>query len=62
MKNLHGQIKEEQRAKGVRVIKPPHVVGFLDPDVCDEPLVPIRTMREDAPDANDLVDVTRDSA
>ena len=60
MKSLHDQIEEEQRAKGVRVIEPPHVFGFLDPDVCDEPLVPLRTMvADDAPDEKDLVDMTQ---
>jgi hypothetical protein len=24
---------EQQRAAGVRVIKPPHALGFLDPDL-----------------------------
>lgn len=27
------QIVEQQRAAGVRVIKPPHALGFLDPDL-----------------------------
>jgi len=30
---LHLQIREEQRKAGVRVIKPPHALGFLDPDL-----------------------------
>jgi fatty acid desaturase len=59
MKVLKQDIEQQQREVGVRVIKPPHVFGFADPDVCDEPLVPIRKT-DDAPDANDLVDVTED--
>ena len=57
MKALKDEIEAKQREVGVRVIKPPHVFGFMDPEVCDEPLVPIRRT-DDAPDANDLVDVT----
>jgi fatty acid desaturase len=30
MAKLHEQIADEQRAAGVRVIKPPHALGFLD--------------------------------
>jgi fatty acid desaturase len=30
---LHRQIQELQREAGVRVIKPPHALGFLDPDL-----------------------------
>ena len=30
---LHDQIKDAQGREGVRVIKPPHVLGFLDPDL-----------------------------
>lgn len=33
MKELHQQIAEQQKAAGVRVIKPPHALGFLDPDL-----------------------------
>jgi fatty acid desaturase len=33
MHALHEQIKEEQAKAGVRVIKPPHALGFLDPDL-----------------------------
>jgi len=62
MKSLHDQIEEDQRAKGVRVIKPPHALGFLDPDVCDEPLVPLGKITADAPAENDLVDVTQTTA
>ena len=40
MKELHQQIEQEQQQAGVRVIKPPHAFGFLDRDLCDEPLVP----------------------
>ena len=58
MHDLKLQIETEQRQVGVRVIKPPHVFGFFDPDVCDEPLVPVRKT-DDVPDANDLVDVHR---
>jgi fatty acid desaturase len=31
MKQLHEQIAEQQRQAGVRVITPPHALGFLDP-------------------------------
>jgi hypothetical protein len=30
MKEFHRQIAPEQEAAGVRVIKPPHALGFLD--------------------------------
>jgi hypothetical protein len=33
MQTLRDQIVEQQRAAGVRVIKPPHALGFLDPDL-----------------------------
>jgi fatty acid desaturase len=33
MVTLHRQIKDLQVAEGVRVIKPPHALGFLDPDL-----------------------------
>jgi fatty acid desaturase len=33
MQALHDQIAEQQRAAGVRVIKPPHALGFLDPNL-----------------------------
>jgi len=33
MVDLHNQIRERQREAGVRVIKPPHALGFLDPDL-----------------------------
>jgi fatty acid desaturase len=33
MRHLHEQIKAEQEAAGTRVIKPPHALGFLDPDL-----------------------------
>jgi fatty acid desaturase len=33
MVELHQQIREQQRKAGVRVIKPPHALGFLDPDL-----------------------------
>jgi fatty acid desaturase len=33
MREFHEEIKEEQRRAGVRVIKPPHALGFLDPDL-----------------------------
>ena len=33
MQALHDQISEQQRAAGVRVIKPPHALGFLDPNL-----------------------------
>jgi fatty acid desaturase len=33
MQALRDQIVEQQRAAGVRVIKPPHALGFLDRDL-----------------------------
>jgi fatty acid desaturase len=33
MQAFHNQIAEQQRAAGVRVIKPPHALGFLDPNL-----------------------------
>src|SRR6266566_2374877 len=33
MQAFRNQILEEQRAAGVRVIKLPHALGFLDPDL-----------------------------
>jgi fatty acid desaturase len=33
MHELHEQICEQQRAAGVRVIQPPHALGFLDPSL-----------------------------
>jgi hypothetical protein len=33
MQQFHEQITEEQRKEGVRVIKPPHALGFLDPNL-----------------------------
>ena len=33
MEAFRDQILHEQRAAGVRVIKPPHALGFLDPDL-----------------------------
>lgn len=33
MRSFHQQIKAEQEAAGVRVIKPPHALGFLDADL-----------------------------
>jgi fatty acid desaturase len=63
MKLLHDQIEQDQRDNGTRVIKPPHAFGFLDPELCDEPLVPIRSMvTDDAPAEDDLVDMTEKSA
>jgi fatty acid desaturase len=50
MKALHRQIQDEQRQVGVRVIKPPHAFGFLDPNLCDEPLVPAAKLQ--TPDLN----------
>jgi hypothetical protein len=35
MHELHAQIREAQRKAGVRVIRPPHALGFLDPDLPD---------------------------
>ncbi len=33
MRDLHEQIQEKQREAHVRVIKPPHALGFLDPSL-----------------------------
>jgi len=33
IQTFRDQILEQQRAAGVRVIKPPHALGFLDPDL-----------------------------
>ena len=33
MKQLHKEIAEAQLREGVRVIKPAHALGFLDPDL-----------------------------
>jgi hypothetical protein len=46
MHRLHEEIAEEQRRVGVRVIKPPHAFGFLDPDLADEPLVPVEKAKQ----------------
>jgi fatty acid desaturase len=45
MAELHGQIREEQRRSGVRVIWPPHALGFLDtiPPETSTPQVPVQT-------------------
>ncbi|HTW94164.1 MAG TPA: fatty acid desaturase [Tepidisphaeraceae bacterium] len=60
MRTLRDAIVEDQKRVGVRVIKPPHAFGFLDPDLCDEPLVPAKkSTTEDAPPENDLVDLTK---
>ena len=33
MQELRDQLKSEQEAAGTRIIKPPHALGFLDPDL-----------------------------
>jgi fatty acid desaturase len=33
MQQFHEQIIQDQQREGVRVIKPPHALGFLDPDL-----------------------------
>jgi fatty acid desaturase len=33
MHELHEQIREQQHAAGVRVIQPPHALGFMDPSL-----------------------------
>jgi fatty acid desaturase len=45
MDEFHRQILDEQKRAGVRVIKPPHALGFLDPDLPERsrPLVPIES-------------------
>ncbi len=42
------KIAEEQRREGVRVIKPPHALGFLDPDL-PEKSRPLQPALEAAP-------------
>jgi hypothetical protein len=41
MEDFHLRIAEEQRREGVRVIQPPHALGFLDPSLPEKsrPLV-----------------------
>jgi fatty acid desaturase len=36
MKQFHEIIAEEQQREGVRVIRPPHALGFLDPDLPEQ--------------------------
>ena len=45
MQAFRDQIVEQQRAAGVRVIKPPHALGFLDPDL--PPRIESGAMREE---------------
>jgi hypothetical protein len=33
MRALHAQIETQQHEEGVRVIRPPHALGFLDPNL-----------------------------
>jgi hypothetical protein len=33
MEQFHQEILEQQKKEGVRVIKPPHALGFLDPNL-----------------------------
>lgn len=40
MKELRAQIQEEQRRAGVRVIEPPHALGFLAPDPAAQSVAP----------------------
>jgi hypothetical protein len=42
MDEFHRQIAEQQRREGVRVITPPHALGFLDPTLPEKsrPLEP----------------------
>ena len=48
MQQVHEQFAEEQKRAGVRVIKPPHALGFLDPDLPEKsrPLVPVQPRKE----------------
>lgn len=45
MKEFHQIIEEEQKREGVRVIQPPHALGFLDPELPEKsvPLNPVLT-------------------
>ena len=63
MAELKSQIRDEQRRVGVRVIRPPHAFGFLDKDLCDEPLVPVSpiTLASREPEPPALADVGSDS-
>ncbi len=47
MHQLHEQFAEEQKRAGVRVLRTPHALGFLDPDLPDKsvPLVPVEKKR-----------------
>jgi fatty acid desaturase len=49
MVRLHEQIADLQKKEGVRVIKPPHALGFLDPDL------PPRTGARKAPETANAV-------
>jgi fatty acid desaturase len=48
MRELHEQIKGQQRRAGVRVITPPHALGFLDPTLPDKSR-PAEPMQDEAP-------------
>jgi fatty acid desaturase len=37
MKQLHEQIQEEMRKAGTRIIRPPHALGFLEPNLHERP-------------------------
>ena len=66
MQMVKDHIVEDQKRVGVRVIKPPHVFGFCDSDVCDEPLVPLQLAPLEKQDhhnaqATELVDLANGS-
>ena len=48
MKLLHAQVRDAQHAAGVRVIKPPHTLGFLDPNLPANPPL-FRSSRSSVP-------------
>lgn len=52
MKELHEEIKEDQIAAGVRVMKLPHALGFLDSSFDDVPALEARYVRPTAAPEN----------
>ena len=48
MQAFRDQIIDQQRAAGVRVIKPPHALGFLDRDLPSLGSRSARSMRQES--------------
>ena len=50
MKQMQEEIAEAQRREGVRVITPPHALGFLDPNLPwskrKDPATPVTSSKE----------------